>query len=341
MFMVGNTLRSASPKGERVKKTIRLGTLILAALALLLSVSALPTAAAPGNTFPGGAAYIDNQTHAIAPNASLWYRFDYAGDRSSITITMPNATDSGVGFDVFTPAQIGDWWDEHPVGRGTPQAVNCSTGLPEESGGCQANDLTWVGDFNANGTYYVQVVNNNAGAMNFQLTIQGSGVALASPVVPVSAGASQGTTTTTTAKPAIPAPSTANNDPAHAAVMDNQGHVIPANGSLWYRFDYAGDRSGITITLPNGTNSGLGFNVFTPGQIGDWWDEHPVGRGTAQAVNCNTGIPEESGGCQAGDLTWDGNFNASATYYVQVFNDNADPMTAQLMIQGDGVTLGQ
>jgi hypothetical protein len=332
-------------------KAIRLGTMALAVLALSLGVSAFPAAAAPGNTFPGAAAYIDNQTHAIAPNASLWYRFDYAGDRSTITITMPNATNTGVAFNVFTPSQIGDWWDEHPIGRGTPQAVNCGTGLPQNNGGCQAVDLTWIGDFNAGGTYYVEVVNDNVDMMNFQLMIQGSGVTLASPVAASSAGASQGTTpSTTTAKPAIPAPSGAppkvpgvsgNIDPGHATVIDNQGHMIPANSSLWYRFNYAGDRSAITVTLANGTNSGLGFNVFTPAQVGDWWDEKPVGRGTAQTVNCDTGQPDESGGCQAYDLSWIGDFNASGTYYVQVVNNNANPMTAQLTIQGDGVTLGQ
>lgn len=323
-------------------KAIRLGTMVLAAFALLLGVGAFPAAAAPGNTFPGAAAYIDNQSHSIAPNASLWYRFDYAGDRSTITITMSNATNTGVAFNVFTPSQIGDWWDEHPVGRGTAQAVNCGTGLPQDNGGCGAADLTWVGDFNAGGTYYVQVVNDNVNAMNFQLMIQGSGVTLASQIAATSAGASLGTgSSTTTAQPAVPSPSGGNIDPGHAMVLDNQGHTIPANSSLWYRFNYAGDRSAITITLLNGTNSGLGFNVFTPAQVGDWWDEKPVGRGTAQTVNCDTGLPEESGGCQAYDLSWIGDFNASGTYYVQLVNNNSNATTAQLTIQGDSVTLGQ
>src|SRR5262249_8690212 len=111
-----------------------------------------------------------------------------------ITITLVNGTNSGVSFDVFTPSQIGDWWDEHPIGRGTPQAINCATGLPEDNGGCQANDLTWVGDFNDSGTYYVEVVNSTDAILNAQVTIQGSGVALA----PATTAGATGTTQTTT-----------------------------------------------------------------------------------------------------------------------------------------------
>ena len=89
----------------------------------------------------------------------------------------------------------------------------------------------------------------------------------------------------------------------------------------------------VTIRLPNGNASGLHFNVYTPAQIGDWWNETPIGRGTGQALNCDTGVPEVNGACQSDDLTWVGNFNEAGTYYVQVVNGNPDPISAPLSLQ--------
>lgn len=315
-------------------KKMRLVTLFLGGLALLLSLTALPMAAAGvDNTFPGGAMVIDNQTHSISANGSLWYRFDYAGDRSQIVLTLPNGNLNQLEFKVYTPAQVGDWWETAPIGRGTGQQINCDTGMPETSGACQADNLTWVGDFNESGTYYVQVVNPNSSALSFNLMIQGSGVSLAAQTTSTS---SSGGTTGPSA--AVPAPM-ANMDPGHASVIDNQAHTIAANGSLWYRFYYTGDKSEILLTLPNGNLNGLHFNVFTPGQVSDWWEVAAIGRGTGQEINCDTGMPETGGACQADDLTWKGDFNEYGTYYVQVVNPTANALSAQLMIQGDGVTL--
>jgi hypothetical protein len=326
-------------KGEKVIKTIRLVTLVLSALALVWSAAALPAAAAaPGNTFPGGSTYIDNQTHSISPNTSLWYSFNYAGDRSAITLTLVNGTKSGVGFNVYTPAQMGDWWEVPPIGRGTPQALNCTSGLPQEGGACQANDLTWVGNFPENGTYQVEVVNNNAGAANFQLTIAGSGVSI---MPQKAAAATTAPQTTVTGATTTLNPGSSNVDPGHAAVMDNNSHTIPGNTALWYSFNYGVNHSNVTLTMPNANNSGLGFNVFTSSQKWDWWAETPIGRGTAQAVNCSNMLPNTIGNCQSNDLTYTGNFVNNGTYYVEVVNNNDTPMTGQLMIQGVGVTLTQ
>lgn len=327
-------------------RNIRFATIVLAAFALVALAGTLPAAAAaPGNTFPGGSTPVDNQPHSIAPNSFLWYNFVYAGDRSLITLKLVNGNnDSGVGFNVFTPGQIGSWWDTPPIGRGTPLQLNCSTGEPAPYGVCQSDDLIWNGQFNAPGTYYVEVVNNSNNQWTFQLTIEGSGVTGVPPVATQVTAPSQPTTagtTTTTTQPVITTPTGSNIDPGHAAVMDNNSHTFPADTSLWYRFDYAGDKSEITVTLVNAANSGLEFSVFTPGQVGDWWDEQPIGRGTAQQLSCNTGLPAPYGACQSNDLSWVGKFNAPGTYYVQVFNSNDNPMTGQLTIQGDGVSLRQ
>ncbi len=341
-------------------KTLRLGVIVLTVLALLLSVSVLTAAAANGtNDSPTAAVAPDNQTHTIPANSSMWYRFDYAGDKSQITVTLVNGNNTGLQFEVFTPAQIGDWADETPIGRGTAQSINCNTGAPGLSGACLSNDLIWTGRFNASGTYYVAVMNNTASSQAFQLSIVGDGVALASqtptgsPTQPATS-----TRTITNSKPsntggaAAPAPSSSqpaaaaaksgtNTSPAAAAVIDNQTHSILANSSLWYRFDYAGDKSQILITLVNGSVSGLKFNLFTPAQIGDWFNETPIGRGTAQPLNCDTGVPVLYSSCYANDLTWSGQFNGSGagTYYVEVVNNAGSAINAQLTVSGSGVSL--
>jgi hypothetical protein len=124
-----------------------------------------------------------------------------------------------------------------------------------------------------------------------------------------------------------------NTNPGHATAIANSAVTFPANSSQWYSFGYAGDKSEITVTLTNGNASGLHFNVYTPSQIGDWWDETPIGRGTGQAINCDTGAPQDSGACQADDLTWVGNFDIGGTYYVQVVNDNSSSVTAPFSLQ--------
>lgn len=154
---------------------------VLSALALVaLSVTAIAAAPTdlPPNDIPATARYMDGQTHTVAGNAALWYKFDYSaarddnGQRDRATITMPNATGTGLGFEVYTPAQIGDWWEQKPVGQGTAQQIDSATGEPETNGDAQAHDLSWVGSFVDNGTYYVRVTNANAVPMDFALNLQ-------------------------------------------------------------------------------------------------------------------------------------------------------------------------
>ncbi len=306
-------------------KTLRYMTIVLAALALLFSVNVLTVAAADANTAPAQAAYIDSQSHTIAANSALWYRFDYAGDLSQILITLPNGNASGLAFDVFTPTQVGDWWETAPVGRGNPHG----------------DDLIWSGNFNMPGTYYVEVINNTSSGMGFSMSIASTGVSLGAATGQAGRGGA-----------GVPAPAPAlnytptggpvmNTDPGHAAMMDNKAHTIAANTALWYTFNYAGDKSLITIVLPNGNVSGVQFNVWTAQGASDWWDLQPVGRGTAQSIDCTSGEPKDNTGCWSNDLNWNGKFDLSGTYYVQVINTNSTPMSAQLQIQGDGVALSQ
>ncbi len=265
-------------------KTLRITTLLVAGLALLVSF-ALTGPAAMAESNPATAPYIDNQIHSAPGNSSLWYRFDYApgDDHPAVTVKLVNGYNSGVRFEVYTPEQMKTWWDTPPIGQGTPDGDN----------------LVWTGRFTLGGTYCVELVNDNSYAMDFQLTIAGQGVTLktaapsaAPALVPVTGAAA-------------PA-SAANTDPGKAINLPVKDQGIPAKSSLWYRFNYAADDGTVTVTRPYGDLNHLKFEIYTPGQIGSWWDVDPVGRGSADGD----------------DLVWSGDLRFGGTYYVRVVNDS-------------------
>lgn len=143
-----------------------------------------------------------------------------------------------------------------------------------------------------------------------------------------------------------------NDSPAGAAYIDNMPHMVPVEKSAWYRFDYssstrAQDRTPIYLTLVNGNNSGVEMSVYTFDQVNDdlrdqvenWRNEVPIGRGTAQHLDCNNHIPKPSGECVSHDLTWVGTFAESGTYFVRIRNTNSYPTSFTLNIQGANVAL--
>ncbi len=133
-------------------------------------------------------------------------------------------------------------------------------------------------------------------------------------------------------------------NPTNAVLVDNSVDTIAANSSLWYRFDYqintiTNVKPVTTLTLVNGTNSGVGFEIWAPNQIQDMADNQPIGQGTAINIDCNTGEISGSGGCQSVNLTWVGSFGANGVYFVQVNNTNAAATSFNLTVKGAGVTL--
>lgn len=325
-----------------MSKRPNLKILLVAALAVLGGASVLPVgAAAPTNTFPGGAEYIDNRSHTIPANMGLWYRFDYRGGRTPILVTLVNGTDSGLGFDVYTPFQISNWWEIKPIGRGTPQPLDCGSLKPRTYGDCKSRDLRWLGDFDAAGTYYVRVVNFTGSDLAAQLLIEGPGVLLGGgmPAPPRPTATPISTPVPTAVPPPVVVEPSTGVDPGHANVLDGLVHSIPARSSKWFRFGYAGDKSQIIVTLLYAAYSGLAFNVYTPEQILDWWEVKPIGRGTIEILDCESNRPTYLGKCQSNYLRWIGKFNASGTYYVELVNYNDTPMTAQFTIEGSGVSL--
>lgn len=162
--------------------------LVTAFLAALVITNA---AYADSLSSPDTAAYISPLSQRISANSAQWYKFDYAGDKSLVTILIPNGTGSLVEFNVFTPEQALSWWDRDtkPIGRGTAYSTDCYTGEEVYYGECKSNDLKWKGQFNFPGTFFVQVVNYNTCTANFTLDITGTGVHVAPPPFPAAASA--------------------------------------------------------------------------------------------------------------------------------------------------------
>jgi len=303
-------------------KALRIAGLVLVVVALLAGFGAM-TAAADGpvaNAAPVSAPYIDNQAHTIQPNSSVLYRFDYTiGDtRPTTTITLLNGNVTGMTFEVWTPDMVTDMADNKPIGLGT------TFNVASDSGMVQSDDLMWSGAFGASGPYYVQVINPTSAAMSAQLMISGSGVSLAPIAV-----------TAPSASAAQPGPNM--DDPNKAVALDGKQQSIPANSALWYSFNYGvlddGTRPVMTITLVNGNQSGLSFQVWSPENLNNWWNNTPTGLGTVTSLDCDNGSPSGQGTCKSSDLAWKGAFGASGTYYVRVINSTGNGLPAVLTVQ--------
>ncbi len=168
-------------------KYLKLATAIVLAL-VVMNVAAMSVLAdAPAGTGSVSASLVDNQKHSIPAKSSQWYRFDYwvkdDGKRPVTYLTLVDANNSGVGFEVWTAEQLAnlassyadaqaDPMHNQPIGRGTAATINCDSGVLDGSGACRSSDLTWRGAFGISGTYYVRVTNDTTTPMSFTLIVR-------------------------------------------------------------------------------------------------------------------------------------------------------------------------
>ncbi|MBI5031566.1 MAG: hypothetical protein HZB51_13645 [Chloroflexi bacterium] len=153
-------------------------------------------------------------------------------------------------------------------------------------------------------------------------------------------------------------------DPALAATFGTTVLSIPANTTMWFRFDYqtAGNllpRPTVFVRLLNGVSRGLGFEIWSPERMqGNWRENKPVGRGTQEVLpRCEILVGDEESEegeegeetpspsitmtCVMGetnDLTWTGGFGASGAYYVRLINPTNAPIIPQMLIGGAGLS---
>lgn len=236
-------------------KTLRITALLVAGLVLLALALTGPAAATTGSS-PIGAPYVDSQTRVIGGNSALWYRFDYAGDHSQVTIKIPLGADNHLAFEVYTSGQMTSWWDTDPVGRGSASGP----------------DLLWSGNSHAGGAYFIKVVNNSLHAAGFQVEVEGEGISFGSPTssAPIAVQPSA----------VLAGPENVNPGKAIALPATTQG--VPANSALWYSFYFDGGNDALAkVTLPYGDYNNLKFELYNPGQMAKWWEADPIGRGSA------------------------------------------------------------
>lgn len=389
------------------KKTLAL--VVLGTIVFALGFGAMRvTAQAPTNTYPGGAAGVDNQFHFIPANTHLWYFFEYAGDNNQFNVVLVNGAKDRLDFNLYLPTQVTlpDQWVSNPIGRGSQPGIACPAG----SGNCDQDNKIWLGSFNVSGKYYVEVINNNSQGVGLLLKVTGGGdsIALHPPtataVAPAAAAAAatrtsprvaagpaapnailtvmaqvaatlkaplasessaqtsgtaqptsashatlasstsvaQASTPATTPTPLViasPRPSpTPDNFYWQSAiyVVDDRVRVIPPKMDQWFKFDYGGDRTQITVRIPDAKLSSITFKVYTSEQAQQYEKEDKsIGVGSPPSVSC------ESGKCDSNELSWFGAFNQSGTYYVRVTNESEKYANYRLIIGGSNVSLGR
>lgn len=129
---------------------------------LLLSVSASVILAAGGG--PGDAVYADGSAQTVAPQSSLWFRFDYGGAKKDVSVTLDANDASALRMKIFTPAAVSDWQNGDSL-----KAIG-------EGGSVQNHDLGWSGQFPFGGTYYAVVYNDSSAPVTVNVLATGENV---------------------------------------------------------------------------------------------------------------------------------------------------------------------
>ena len=103
----------------------------------------------------------------ILRQSKMWFRFEYLGDRSPITVALDGFGAREMELLIYTPEQVTEKSVEPrgaPVGRGS--------GNKAQTG----HDLVWTGGFPLGGTFFAVVNNPTDRAILFRLSATGAGV---------------------------------------------------------------------------------------------------------------------------------------------------------------------
>lgn len=271
-------------------KTLR-WFMMLMVIALMLSVGVISASAAGSD--PTGAPYVDNTTKVVGPNSNVWYRFEYGGDHSQITIKLPDAILSGINrgllFEVYAPSQMNEWWTKDGIGAGS----------------LRGDDLIWSGNSHEGGTWWIKVINTKTSEVPFNLIVTGEEVSFSSPTQPVTAFT----------LPEVPA-LVENAVPDKALAVGVDAQAIPGGATAWYQFPYYEEHDQVILKVLNGSDEHLRVSIFTPSQVKKWWDVTPIGQG----------MPKN------GDLIWSGNSSETGTWFIKVVNDNSYAVSLRMLL---------
>lgn len=137
------------------------------------------------------------------------------------------------------------------------------------------------------------------------------------------------TITNTPSPTPSPTPTQQGRDPRAASINYGTDTIIRRSSTIWYRFEYGGDRSPISIALDGYGGQELEMQVYTPEQVDAKTGQvngSPVGRGTATKAQ------------NGHDLSWSGAFAQGGTFYVAIVNKTDRAMVYRLSATGSNVT---
>ncbi len=156
-----------------MKKWSLLGILVIAFVLATASPSVF--AAEPTGSSPNDPLMVTGTWQTAAPNAALWFYFDYPGDKSKVEIDLDANGAPNIQLAVYTPEQAKQWLQDQttkPVGNGTPQNAASAASV---------HDLVWQGALNVSGRFFAVVKNGNPSPVSFRLLVIGEHVSLAPP----------------------------------------------------------------------------------------------------------------------------------------------------------------
>ncbi|MBI4787016.1 MAG: PD40 domain-containing protein [Chloroflexi bacterium] len=154
----------------------QLGSVLAILVAALLAPAVL--AGEPTGATPFDPRRVTGAWQTLAPNATLWFYFDYTGDKSKIQVAADEYGAGKIQVAIFTPEQATAWLADPataPIGLATPPNPNSASAI---------HDLVWLGAFNFPGRFFVVVTNNQAATAPFRLQVSGDSVALAPTPTP-------------------------------------------------------------------------------------------------------------------------------------------------------------
>jgi len=206
---------------------------IVLALAFLLvtDLNAAGTTNTAGSS-PASGLPPDGVPRPLAPNSTLWFQFNYGGDKTPIEMRLFDGGASDIHLSLYTPAQMEDLQRGDrvkPVGQMT------------RSGGAPKAELHWVGNFNRGGIYYVSILNPSGAAYTIRLIVLGESVQFPQTGLPHIVGSKTdagATTAPTTNAPEAPIPPALNAPLPTNLIADTAPLNLP---------DYVGEQS---ITIP-------------------------------------------------------------------------------------------
>ncbi|MBI4675813.1 MAG: right-handed parallel beta-helix repeat-containing protein [Chloroflexi bacterium] len=109
----------------------------------------------------------DGVPRPLSPYSTLWFQFQYRGDRTPIEIRLLDGLAPDIQFAVYTPELM------EKIQRGEPHKP---IGQMVRANGEPARDLSWAGKFPNSGKYYVAVQNPSALTRSIRLLAMGTAV---------------------------------------------------------------------------------------------------------------------------------------------------------------------